>query len=357
MTVMFIDAAQDLRPNLDAMINAGLKDAIRYDCRLVGGRWKEAGNAEWAALVAAGLHVGVVNEGIGNDPSAFDFDTGYADAAYSLARAAARNQDEGSAIYYAIDFDASYAETTSRIIPYFQGVAKAHGGNSRRWEVGAYASGLVCSTLLAQTVPLIKYPWITCSGGFSGSAQFVNAGREAIWQYACDRNWFGVSADFNTTPSGQWGQWPLVTPAPPSPIPIPVPAPAPIPSPPAWPTAYGPQQGKASWYDDSSNADGTPVNNDSDMSFASLHIPFGTKVRFTRLDNAADPWHLRTECDGLMRAWDAGQRSTVATCHDHGPYEAGRIIDCRPALAKVLGFGESYGEDDPGVIAIHMELV
>lgn len=305
--VHIVDCAESVVRRLTDLAAAGITGIIRYDSRI--GHWKEAGNPEIAAILAAGMAVGIVNEGIGSVPSAFTEESGYLDACYSLARAVGRAQPEGTAIYYAVDFDASSAEIGSHVIPYFLGVQKAHRENVRRWQVGAYCSGLVAMELDSRS--LIDLSWITCSGGFAGSRAYVAAGREDLWQYRCEQTLCGLDVDFNLTPTGVWGQWRT------------------HPSPGEVADNFV-QTGIASWYNDNRNADGSPVDNEHDITAAHRTLPFGTRIRATRLDNGASLGDIEIR--------------------DRGPYVAGRIVDFRPAVARSLGM------IDDGVVPIRIEV-
>jgi len=78
------------------------------------------------------------------------------------------------------------------------------------------------------------------------------------------------------------------------------------------------QVGVASWYSDSTNASGAPVDNAHDMTVAHKTLPFGTKLEIWRTDLPAP-------------------QPIVVTVQDRGPYEPGRIVDLRPAAARALG--------------------
>src|ERR1700758_3197720 len=157
--VAIIDTADDTTRALPALVADGVTGIIRYDSRT--GHWKEASNTEIAQLIGSGIAVGIVNEGVGDQVSAFTEESGYLDASYSLARARRRGQAAESAVYYAVDFDPSSAAIESNIVPYFLGVQKAHRENVRHWRVGVYGSGL-CSLEL-KTRSLVDFTWITCS--------------------------------------------------------------------------------------------------------------------------------------------------------------------------------------------------
>jgi hypothetical protein len=318
--VHIIDVAQDVRRALPALKADGITSIIRYDCRPTKGRWKEASNAEIAAILAAGLRMGIVSEGVGNRASAFTKSTGYADAMYSRERAKQRHQPNGSAVYFALDWDISYSEMRSNAVPYFTAVREAFSELKPGLpvlRVGCYGSGMACDVLLRAR--LIDLAWITCSSGFQGSKAFVAAGREHLLQYACERPMHGPDVDYNLSPTGDWGWWSTAA-APP--------APEPVPPATTWPAAWGAQTGKASWYSDNANADGSPVNNATDLTAASLHIPFGSHVKVTRQDS---------------------NESVIVIIKDHGPYTAGRIIDLRPAAARAINM------IDEGVVAVKLE--
>jgi hypothetical protein len=320
--VAVIDAAQDVTHRLPALKAAGVRSIIRYDCALPKGRWKEASAEEVRAIGAAGFAVGIVNEAVGNVAGAFSESTGYRDALYSRNRALARSQPAGSAIYYAVDFDASSADVENHVIPYFRGVTKAMTETHQDLpvlKVGAYCNGL-CAGMLRDR-KLVDYVWITCSGGFRGSRGYVHANLEDLWQYACERELCGLDVDYNLSPTGRWGQF----------IPGQKAVPKAALATADWPKKWGPQVGKASWYHDGANADETPVDNHADLSAASRFIPFGGRVRVTRLD--------RHELS-----------SVVVTVHDRGPYSPGRIIDLRPAAAKALDMIEA------GIVPVRLEV-
>lgn len=77
------------------------------------------------------------------------------------------------------------------------------------------------------------------------------------------------------------------------------------------------QTGFASIYNDDKNASGAPVNNKTDMTAAHRTLPFGTKVKVTRLKGKGE--------------------EAVVTIQDRGPFVSHRIIDLRPAAARAIG--------------------
>ena len=91
-------------------------------------------------------------------------------------------QPAGSAVYFAVDFDASAAEIRTAIIPYFRGVARAFAEDNGLpvYRVGVYGSGAVCAAVL--DAGLAELAWLSCSTGWSGSRAFLASGRWTLKQ-------------------------------------------------------------------------------------------------------------------------------------------------------------------------------
>ena len=167
---MIIDTPNDCTAYLHALKSNGVTAIISYDDRF--STWKQVKPNEARAIAVAGMQLGIVYEHTAT-PSGYSL--GYGDACYSLAMATHRGQPSGSAIYYAVDHDASISQFNNGILQYFQGIYQAHNENQViHLRVGCYGSGLVNSRLLEHFPALL--PWITCSTGFAGSADFVHRG-------------------------------------------------------------------------------------------------------------------------------------------------------------------------------------
>jgi hypothetical protein len=125
--------------------------------------------SEASLLSAAGLKLFAVWE-FRKDPGYFTHDQGVSDAttAYKYANEII-HQPFGSAIYFAVDFDATQKQYTQEIAPYFQGVndAFAQTPQGQRYDIGVYGSGAICGSL--HTANLAKYQWLSCSPGWRGT--------------------------------------------------------------------------------------------------------------------------------------------------------------------------------------------
>jgi len=216
---------------LSALKKAGVETIIRYDDRRPRGGWKQIHPAEAKLIRDAGLRLGIVYEDAAT-ASYFTRLEGILSATYARQQAAKRGQPEGSAEYFAVDFDPTSADVRNRIIPYFDGVYQAFDEQNGlpRLYVGAYCSGL-CATMLKAKYPNILI-WITCSLGFNGSRAYVRAGKHDLFQGttsplkgACDKKFLGVDCDFDEANNPNWGwfvPWGNATPEPTPPPPLPV---------------------------------------------------------------------------------------------------------------------------------------
>src|SRR5262245_65369369 len=149
-----IDTADTMTSSkLSALKKAGVETIIRYDDRRPRGGWKQIHQAEAKLIRDAGLRLGIVYE-----------DAATASYFTRLVRDSRRQrgQPDGSAEYFAVDFDPTSADVRNRIMPYFDGVYQAFDEQNGlpRLYVGAYCGGL-CATMeltmlasLAGMIPL-----------------------------------------------------------------------------------------------------------------------------------------------------------------------------------------------------------
>ncbi len=200
-----LDAAVNLTAQATCLKTHGFDFAIRY-YNIKNSKQlpqKRLTLPEAQALVRAGLQIGAVfEEGISH--SAFNHATGLAHA--GVAHDLATNkigQPAGSAIYFAVDFDATPAEVATRIKPYFEGIrdglAAADGGTAR-YAVGVYGSGLVCGNLLDSG--LVTLTWLSQSTGFPGSKQFAKDKRYNLIQFL-PKTVCGIDLDPDETNPGK----------------------------------------------------------------------------------------------------------------------------------------------------------
>ncbi len=178
-----IDTNMDATHKLATLKDDGVATVIRYDNRLNPHGEKQVKPAEARAIAAAGLRLGIVYEGAGDQSGQFSDGIGYLDARYSREQAALRGQPDGSAVYFAVDFDANPLQIKLHVVPYFQGVRRAFAepGDLPELRVGVYGSGLSCRSVLE--AGLADLSWVSCSMGWNESHVFVAGGRWNIRQH------------------------------------------------------------------------------------------------------------------------------------------------------------------------------
>ncbi|MGY8680474.1 glycoside hydrolase domain-containing protein [Bradyrhizobium sp. UFLA05-153] len=194
---MIIDTNMRTTPRLASLRQSGVDTIIRYYCRNTRQAEKRLTPDEAAAIIRAGLRLAVVYQGAGDSAASFSQDAGAQDGAYARDYAAnVIGQPAGSAIYFAVDYDASDADIRTRIVPYFNAVRQAlkGGAGDASYQVGVYGSGAVCQALLQ--AGLVSYTWVSQSGGFNGTAAFLRSGQWNLHQ-RLPSTLYGLSVDPN----------------------------------------------------------------------------------------------------------------------------------------------------------------
>jgi hypothetical protein len=117
-----------------------------------------------------GIKIVAVWESHSRDPAYFSHSQGYHDAATAYGEARAIGQPAGSAIYFAVDFNALWLQP---IDEYFRGVAAglaAAAGGHADYAVGVYGSGMVCDAL--KRSGLARYCWLSNAFAWAGSTEY-----------------------------------------------------------------------------------------------------------------------------------------------------------------------------------------
>lgn len=195
---MIFDTNRRLTARLDCLKSSGATTAIRYYARTTSQPEKRLIRSEAEALVGAGLSIAAVHQAGGASPDSFSSGAGKRDAEYSFQYAIETiGQPEGTAIYFAVDFDCDAANYTSRVLPHFKAIDAVAKSDAftRKFEIGAYGNGLVLARLL--DAGLCKYAWISQSIGHHESKKFKASGRWTLAS-ACPAT-FAASALTSTT--------------------------------------------------------------------------------------------------------------------------------------------------------------
>jgi glycoside hydrolase-like protein len=171
--VQGIDLAIDARDVSSELRSRKLDFVARY-YRDPTSRWPTLSASEAAMLSAAGMNIVAVWEYHSARPDYFSYQSGYADALNAYRQARAVGQPAGSAIYFAVDYNAPDADIRGSIDRYFRGVhaGLASLGGNPYYRVGVYGSGAVCGYL--KRARLAQYAWLSNSTAWSGYGGFTD---------------------------------------------------------------------------------------------------------------------------------------------------------------------------------------
>jgi len=168
-----VDLATDAGRVAQNIKSNGLDFVARY-YRTPGSRWPALSANEAKALSALGLNVVAVFESHSHHRDYFSYARGYWDAMQAAQQAKAVGQPGGSAIYFAVDFDARGADIVP-IDQYFRGITNglaAAGAGRPEYKVGVYGSGAVCESLKGRG--LAQYAWLTNSTAWAGTMNYAD---------------------------------------------------------------------------------------------------------------------------------------------------------------------------------------
>lgn len=193
-----LDSASDLTNVVMPIKNAGYTFVIRYYSSS-SNSWKILSTSESSAIANAGLKRVVVFEN-GNSDSYFSAAQGRTDASTAISLAKARGQSSGSAIYFAVDYDASESGLNSQIKSYFKEVKSAI--TNAGYKVGVYGSGRTCRII--KSLGLATYSWLAMSPGWAEHSSYTSWNIKQVRESSVS----GVTIDIdNATSLTSIGAW------------------------------------------------------------------------------------------------------------------------------------------------------
>jgi len=157
-------------------------------------RWPTLSPEEARTVSSAGMSLVAVWESHSHRPDYFSYASGYYDAMAAYRQASAIGQPAGSAIYFAVDYNAQEPDVRGPVDRYFRGVANglaAAAGHAPEYRVGVYGSGAVCDYL--KRARLAQYAWLSNSTAWSGYDDFTDwnirqSGRSPSLSFDQDEN-------------------------------------------------------------------------------------------------------------------------------------------------------------------------
>src|SRR5215207_4026075 len=169
-----IDVATDVRDVSNELKGSPLDFVARY-YRHSTSRWPTLSAEEALTVSAMGKQLVAVFESHSHKPEYFSHEAGYRDGITAHQQARAIGQPAGSAIYFAVDYNAPQPDIAGPIEQYFRGVhagLAAAAGRGPEYRVGVYGSGAVCSHL--KRTRLAQYAWLSGSTAWSGYGSFAD---------------------------------------------------------------------------------------------------------------------------------------------------------------------------------------
>ncbi len=164
-----IDVPTDASDVLNELKDSRIDFVARY-YRDPTSHWPALSASEAQLLSSLGLKIVAIWEPPSSDPAYFSYFSGYNDAIAAYRQARAVGQPAGSAIYFAVDFN---AQALAPIEQYFRGIAAglaAASGGGAEYRVGVYGSGAVCGAV--KEAGLAQYSWLSNSIAWAGSLDY-----------------------------------------------------------------------------------------------------------------------------------------------------------------------------------------
>ena len=172
------DTWQNTTSKIPQMKSEGVTTVGRYYSKST---WKALTKAEAQALSKAGIGLFVVYQDSNNSYASFSKERGRQAARNAIEIATEIGQPASSAIYFAVDYDASPSEVKGEIKEYFKALNKELKANAVEYFPGVYGNGEACGRLLEWD--LVKYTWLSMSGGHHGHKEFLKSGKWSLLQH------------------------------------------------------------------------------------------------------------------------------------------------------------------------------
>jgi hypothetical protein len=162
-----VDLPTDASDVLGELKTSQLDFVARY-YRDPTSRWPGLTASEAQRLSGLGLKIVVVWESHAGTPAYFSYSSGYWDGISAYRAGVAAGQPAGTAIYFAVDFNAGGAQMY-QVDQYFRGVNAAFAAASRGgpgYRIGVYGSGAVCDAITRSR--LAQYSWLSNAHAWAG---------------------------------------------------------------------------------------------------------------------------------------------------------------------------------------------
>ena len=164
-----VDSSSVISPSAaHCLAQLGFTFAARY-YRSHKSKLNRLAREEALAISAAGLNIVAVFEYAGTKASYFTAEQAQMDVKDALDQAAEVGQPIGSAIYFAVDYNATLEDIDGPVTDYFEVVSATL---RPKYLVGVYGSGATCAAMLS--AGLADFAWLAQSVGFIGTPGFTS---------------------------------------------------------------------------------------------------------------------------------------------------------------------------------------
>ena len=176
-TLKGFDTPLDMGRYAAALRRRGYDFVMRHYSRDPGSK---LGLEEACQLSGAGLRIGALWVHGATHQAYFTRQQGLLDGADALRLARAAGQPAGSAIYIAIEHDATREEVDGQIAAYFTGIRATLGGPAG-YRVGVHGSGRCCAAMIDRGLATLA--WLSQARGFAGTQSYAFAMRYDLLQW------------------------------------------------------------------------------------------------------------------------------------------------------------------------------
>lgn len=169
-----IDTNQESTAQISHLKADGIATVIRYLSAINPNGAKCVKPPEAKALAAAGIRLGLVNEGWGDFAhGGISAGAGERDAEFCSKYASTVGAPANACIFFAVDVDANPSQINKLVLPYFAAIRSVFANAAVKYRVGVYGSGAVCQAVIAAGTADLA--WLSCSMGWTGSRDLLAA--------------------------------------------------------------------------------------------------------------------------------------------------------------------------------------
>ena len=200
--ILYDGTATDKDRTIRACSLGGEKFVVRYYAKIENND-KVLTKDEAGSLKDRDINIVSVYQDAGNADQYFSSELGIQNAIRALELAESLEQPYNSAIYFAVDYDASTPTQVENVKKYFAAVQQVFAERGNKYKIGVYGSGLVCRTIKETYA---TYSWLNPSTGHQEYTQYDSPSKYNIKQAERIR-YNNIVFDDCIAVGDDYGQW------------------------------------------------------------------------------------------------------------------------------------------------------